>query len=390
MKITTIDIWTVVVPTIPGRVHSEVFGAADWDRVPKHIIRLHTDEGLFGLGETGRGTPIDAVNQGFKRLEGRDPLKLSLQNVFDDAAATRSHSGIYESTVPAEDGTHALHGTRDWESLGGWGGAGAGYDAFEMAIFDIVGKVRGVPVHALLGGAYRDRVPADYWIGHQTPDDSAVNAKLGYDRGFHGVKMKCTSDEPMVERIQAILDSTDASFKCTVDPNQRFYRPAEAIALARQFEEIGNVGVLEDPMAKWNLDWYRQLRDATTIPVALHLANPHDIISAIKAEAVDILNLGGSMWNFVKNAAIADAAGIPIWHGSGNDLGIMETSYLHAASVPRNCVMPSDFVGSWTRENDLLAQGIQFDGGNAVVPMAPGLGCELDEAAVEKYRVDAE
>ena len=100
MKITTIDIWTVVVPTIPGRVHSEVFGAADWDRVPKHIIRLHTDEGLFGLGETGRGTPIDAVNQGFKRLEGRDPLKLSLQNVFDDAAATRSHSGIYESTGP--------------------------------------------------------------------------------------------------------------------------------------------------------------------------------------------------------------------------------------------------------------------------------------------------
>ena len=126
---------------------------------------------------------------------------------------------------------------------------------------------------------------------------------------------------------------------------------------------------------------------ATTIPIALHLANPHDIINAIKAEAVDIFNLGGSMWDFVKNAAIAHAAGIPIWHGSGNDLGIMETSYLHAASVPRNCVMPSDFVGSWTRENDLLVEGIQFEGGGAVVPMASGLGCELDVEAAEKYRV---
>lgn len=386
MKITSIDIWTVVVPTIPGRVHSEVFGPAGWDRVPKHIIRLHTDEGLFGLGETGRGAPIDAVQEGFKRLEGRDPLNLSLQNVFVDVAMSRAPSGIYQSEIQAEDGTHALHGTRDWEGLNGWG-TSAGYDAFEMAIFDIVGKARGLPVHALLGGAYRDRVPADYWIGHQTPEDSATNAKLGYDRGFHGVKMKCTSDEPMVERIQAILDATNASFKCTVDPNQRFYRPAEAIALAKQFEEIGNVGVLEDPMAKWNLDWYCQLRAATTIPIALHLANPHDIINAIKAEAVDIFNLGGSMWDFVKNAAIAHAAGIPIWHGSGNDLGIMETSYLHAASVPRNCVMPSDFVGSWTRENDLLVEGIQFEGGGAVVPMASGLGCELDVEAAEKYRV---
>lgn len=371
MKITSIDIWTVVVATIPGRVHSASFGPAGWDRIPKHIIRLHTDEHVYGLGEAIRGTTIEAINEGFSKLEGRDPLKLSLQNVFADSAQRRPQG----------------QGTRDWESLGGWGGTGPGYEAFEMAIFDIVGKARDLPVHELLGGAYRNRVATDYWIGHQTPEDSAANARLGYERGFHGVKMKCTSDEPMVDRVRAILDATDPSFKCTVDPNQRFYRPSEAIALARQFEEVGNVGVLEDPMAKWNLDWYRQLRAATTIPVALHLANPHDIINAIKAEAVDIFNLGGSMWNFVKNAAIADAAGIPVWHGSGNDLGVMEMSYLHAASVPRNCVMPSDFVGSWTREDDLIVEGIQFDGGDAVVPDLPGLGCELDMDAMERYGI---
>ncbi|MDE2700983.1 MAG: mandelate racemase, partial [Gemmatimonadota bacterium] len=138
----------------------------------------------------------------------------------------------------------------------------------------------------------------------------------------------------------------------------------------------------------WNLDWYCQLRAATIIPVALHLANPHDIINAIKVEAVDIFNLGGSMWQFIYNAAIADAAGIPCWHGSGNDLGVMEMAYLHAASVPRNCVMPSDFVGSWTREDDLIVDGIQFEKGEAIVPTKPGLGCELDEDALEKYRIN--
>lgn len=386
MKMTSIEIHTVVVPTIPGRVHSARFGPAGWDEIPKQIIRIHTDEGVYGLGEAIRGTTVDAIRDQFRKLEGRDPLKLSLQNVFVDAAMSRGSAAGLPDAVLAEDGTHALKGTRDWEGLGGWG-TPQGYEAFEMAIFDIVGKVRKVPVHVLLGGAYRDRVPTDYWIGHQTPADSAANARLGFERGFHGVKMKCTSDEPVVERIRAILEATSPSFKCTVDPNQRFYRPAEAIALARLFEEVGNVAVLEDPMAKWNLDWYRQLRAATTIPVALHLANPHDIVNAIKAEAVDIFNLGGSMWNFVKNAAIADAAGIPCWHGSGNDLGIMEMSYLHAASVPRNCVMPSDFVGSWTREDDLVVDGIQFDGGDAMVPTKPGLGVELDMDAVERYTI---
>ena len=51
MKITSIDIITVIVPTIPGRVHSASFGPAGWDQVPKHIIRLNTDEGIYGLGE---------------------------------------------------------------------------------------------------------------------------------------------------------------------------------------------------------------------------------------------------------------------------------------------------------------------------------------------------
>ena len=370
MKITDVEVWTVVVPTIPGRVHSPSFGDAGWDRMPKHIIRVNTDEGVYGLGETQRGCALEQVQEGAARLKGKDPLRLSLQHVFTEIAPSRRTG----------------QGTRDWESLGGWQ-TGPAYEAFEMAVYDIVGKARGAPVHALLGGAYRDRVPADYWIGHQTPEDSAENARIGYERGFHGVKMKCTSDEPMVDRIRAILEATDASFKCTVDPNQRFYRPAEAIALAREFEKLGNVGVLEDPMAKWNLDWYRQLRAATTIPVALHLASPHEIINALKAEAVDYLNLGGSMWGFVKNAAIADAAGIPVWHGSGNDLGIMEMSYLHAASVPRNCILPCDFVGSWTREDDLIVDGLAFEGGHAVAPDRPGLGCELDMAAVENYMV---
>jgi len=200
--------------------------------------------------------------------------------------------------------------------------------------------------------------------------------------------MKCTGDEPLVERCRAIWDVAGPDFELTIDPNERFWRYTEALDMARELVKYGKVRVFEDPMAMWNLDWYRMLREHGVVPVALHLYSPTDIINAIKAEAVDYLNLCASMVQFVRHAAIAHAAGIPCWHGSGNDLGIAEFSYLHAAASARNCVLGSDFVGSWTREDDLVVEGIQFEDGYALVPDRPGLGCELDMDALERYRVN--
>ncbi|MEW6751326.1 MAG: enolase C-terminal domain-like protein [Candidatus Latescibacterota bacterium] len=110
-------------------------------------------------------------------------------------------------------------------------------------------------------------------------------------------------------------------------------------------------------------------------------------VMAIKAHACDCVNLGGNPFEFVHNASVAEGNGMLCWHGSGNDLGILEHSHLHAAAAARNCVIPSDFVGSWTREDDLILEPIRFEDGCALVPDRPGLGCELDLAAIEKYRV---
>ncbi|MEC9378903.1 MAG: enolase C-terminal domain-like protein, partial [Candidatus Latescibacterota bacterium] len=68
-----------------------------------------------------------------------------------------------------------------------------------------------------------------------------------------------------------------------------------------------------------------------------------------------------------------------------NDLGIIDTSYIHAAALAPNCTMASDFVGSWTREDDLILEPIEFADGYTATPQKPGLGCELDMAALPKY-----
>lgn len=360
MKIVTVDIWTVVVPTIPGRVHSPDWVAeTGWDQVPKHILRLNTDTELAGIGETGRGVPVEEVRQGAVQLLGEDPETLILQDIFAQCAKG------------GEDGVDV--------------GGGPAYDAFEMAVFDLVGKAWGVPVHALLGGAVRDRVRADYWMGHQTPEDGKKAVARALEHGFKGVKIKCKIDEPMVERLQAMRDVGGVDFKITVDPNERFHTAEQTLELAQQLEALGNVEVFEDPIPKSDLEGYIRIHEAIKLPVAMHLGRGSDILRAIKAGVVDCLNLGGGLVGFQKNAAIAHAAGLRCWHGSGNDLGIVDTSYVHAAAAAPNCTMASDFVGSWTREDDLIVAPISFVDGFVPTPMAPGLGCALDEVALARY-----
>jgi muconate cycloisomerase len=375
MKITRIDIDEVAVPCKPDTVNSPEWGTDAWEAMSRFIVRLQTDAGLTGLGETQRGVAEAAVRAGASALLGADPLALCWQELPLRPEMSALLVGWNAPAYPPR--LHELPpGLRN-----------PAYDAFEMAIFDLAGKALGVPVHRLLGGAYRERVPVDFWIGRRTPADAARKAREARALGYTGLKMKAAAEDPMLERVQAITDAAGPDFLLVIDPNERFYRPAEALRIAKQLEPFPNIRVFEDPFPKWNLDGYRQFRAATTIPVALHLGDPATLISAIKADACDHVNLGGGLALFPKLAAIADAAGMWCWHGSGVDLGIREAAYLHSACLARNCVLNSDIFGRLIREHDLLTEPLTIAGGHAVVPTGPGLGVELDLAALEHYRV---
>ena len=130
MRIVDTDIWTVVVPVRPGRVNSPEFGMASWPKMPKQILRLRTDAGVVGLGETSRGCPREAVEAGAQALVGRDPLGLPLQD------------------LPLVGDEEKRHGPRSgYEGLCGPSRSSPAYDAFEMAIFDLCGRALGVPAH---------------------------------------------------------------------------------------------------------------------------------------------------------------------------------------------------------------------------------------------------
>jgi len=347
LKITGTEFTSVAVPFVK---EMEVLNHGDdaLAAVPKVIVKVYTDEGLTGLGETERGFSEELIQKGSLMLIGKDPLAINLQDIG-------LPSGLNH--------------------------------VFEQALHDIVGKALKVPVHKLLGGAYRSDVPVSAWSphhGHGNPDKTAVIAKLAVDMGFNVIKLKARYWD-IVETVEAIAKTAGPDFGIVVDPNTQFRHPSIAIKLARKLNGY-NIICFEDPVPKWDLDWYVLMRRKIDIPLALHISGT-DVVNAIKMNACDFINTGGTMHEFKKYAGIAELAGIPVWHGSGNDLGIMEMSYVHACAAAKNATLTSDIFAEFCRENDLVIEPINIKNGFANVPDKPGLGIELDEKALKKYQV---
>ena len=392
MKITHVETWKVVVPCREDVLEREGrwfdHGLSTFDSVPKWLVRIHTDTGLCGIGESPRGESAHRIESGVHALIGQDPRRFPLHSL----------------PLPPT----------------------ACYTTFEMALFDLLGKAWEVPVYQLLGGARQQQVLVDYWGSRRGPEETARTAREGLDRGFHGIKIKAAlanpgarlysgaaspaarggslgggssagdhsqwaavgEDDPVVERVAAIAEACGPQFTITLDPNCRFYEPARALRLARQLEEY-NVLALEDPVP-WrdNLDAYVLLRQKSPVPVAIHVSEPQAVLAAIRKNAVDYFNINGSMADFVKMAWMAEQAGLRCWHGSGVDLGIRDMSYVHASFAAGSCTLPGDMVGNFLREDDLIEEPIPIEDGYVPLPTAPGLGVSLDEAAVARYRVE--
>jgi muconate cycloisomerase len=391
MNVKRVEKWKVVVPCRAGILERVGRwydpGLSTFDAVHKWIIRIHAEGDLIGVGESSRGESEASIDSGIAAIMGQDPRRFALHRL----------------PLPAE----------------------ASYGTFEMALFDLLGKAWEVPAYQLLGGARQPHVLVDYWASRRGPEDTGRQAAEGRARGFRGIKIKAAlaepgsrlgseeaqgvlkldggaaltspgdhsvksavgQDDPIVERVAAIAEAGGPEFTITVDPNCRFYEPARALKLARALERF-NVLVLEDPIP-WrnNLDAYALLRQKSPLPVAIHVSTPDAVLVAIRKNAVDYLNINGSMADFVKMAWMAEQAGIRCWHGSGVDLGIRDMSYAHASFAAGNCTLPGDVVGNFLREDDLIMDPIPIENGYIPLPTTPGLGVELDETALRKYHV---
>ncbi len=352
MKIDRIEWWEV-----NQFVHQEMVNSPEyadtheqWDLVPKFILRLDTDDGHYGVGETSRGVQRTDIESAGRQLLGADPRRVSLRQLPIDG-------------MP-------------WPTARG----------FEVGLFDLVGRVRGMSVSELLGGACRDHVISSYWAGLQTPEHSLAAATAARDGGYSCLKFKIMKGMPVIERLQRMREvAPDLRF--IVDAMQRYDDLEEMKELVRQMADL-NVVCLEDPLPRDRHDWYRQLRQEGEIPIAQHLGSTQAVLEALQQDAVDIFNCSPvSLVEFVRMADLAGVAGKPCWHGSGVDLGLLDLAYIHACAVPEAATIPHDILSTPLHVDDFVIDMPLREGERIAVPDAPGLGGELDMGAVEQFLI---
>ena len=373
MKIIRIDVHRVHVPMSTAPVDPTAAvkdGYVPTEDLHKHIIELHTDDGFVGLGETWKGTPDRAVRAAAEFLLGEDPTRLSLQYLelpHDSTAVNARDLGAMVAVRPV-DHNPSIH-------------------AFEVALADLVGQAHGVPIHQLLGGAVRDRVLVHYWSGRLPPEALACVAREGQQQGFGGIKIKCVLEDPNVERVQAIYEACGPDFRISLDPNQRFRSIGDTLALAEALADYP-IEVFEDPLPKDDLRAYAELRRHLSIPLALHMERPDDVLEAIRLEAADVFNLRGTMSTVHRLGYMAEVADMAIWRGSGLDLGILDASYAHVCAATPSCTLGSDIIGQFMREDDLIVEPLTYENGHVLVPQGAGLGVVLDRDALSRYAVE--
>jgi muconate cycloisomerase len=369
MKISRVTCYEVIVPAREGAIESRdthkplhklpVGAKSGWsvqfDQLPKLIVKLELESGVTGWGELYRNHDWRVVEEMARMLVETDIGSLALQKL--PFAYSRE------------------------------------YDGFECAIWDATAKVHGLRVADLLGGPLKTKVKVGAWSSYRHVEEIEELVSGFQQQGYDCIKFKCDLDDDVNTWCGIIADAAPG-MQVILDPNERWAYAHEARKRMDQLREIGNVLCLEDPIPRWKLDDYAALRTYSSIPIVLHVSLPyimhgqriHDAIQAIQRHAVDGFNFNGGLADFQRLDHIAGAAGLPCWHGSEVDLGILEAMYVHSSAAASSCIWPGDIFGRMIREHDLLKTPLEMEPPYVLLPEGPGLGVEPDEQAIAHYQ----
>ena len=361
---------------------------------PRLIVELHTDDGASGVGETyGDTVYLKAAESLAAAVEGRPVTAL---NGLRDLAY---ESGGFTDDAPEFDPA-GLRGRRSEEKL-----VRSVVSAFEVASLDALGRILGLPVHALLGGRIRDRVPysaylfyrwaehpdgypyevpADDWGAAVDPAGVVRQARRFVEEyGFTSFKLKggVFPAEEEVEAVRALAKAfPDAPQR--LDPNGGW----SVETSVRVIEDLGDLlEYAEDPTA--GLDGMAQVRERTGARLATNMCVTgfDEIPEAFALDAVQVVLSDHHYWGGLQAtrelAAVCRTHDVELSMHSNTQRGISLAETKHVASVAPNRIYACDSHRPWQTE-DVITRPHRFTGGALDVPDAPGLGVELDRDAL--------
>ena len=255
----------------------------------------------------------------------------------------------------------------------------------QMAIYDVVGKALGVPSYRLFNlPKVRDAVPIAWWNIDFPPEALAAEARDALARGYTALKTKARPWWDVYEQVDAISAVTPRHFKIDMDWNQMLINVSNATPVLTELDKQERVALYESPIMQRDVEGQKLLRQKAQKAIALHYSVPHFPVAA-RDELCDGFVIGGGVAGVLRDGAISAQFDKPFF------LQLVGAGLTTALSIQLGAVLP---MAQWPAVNclnnyadDLIAKPIEIHEGYAHVPNAPGLGVEVDESALVKYKM---
>jgi muconate cycloisomerase len=264
-----------------------------------------------------------------------------------------------------------------------------------MALWDIAGKVAGLPAYQLLGGKMRDKVRIKLVLWAFDIPAVRKMAELFLGWGVSCLKVKVGLDpESDIARVRAVRELAGPQMAMTIDANTG-WTISQAKHCLRQLADT-NLVLAEQPIPPGDPAAMAELRRDTPFPILADesVFTLQDSWLLTLHRAADILSVypgkHGGIAATAEIVAVAKAAGIRCAIGSNLELGVGTAAMLHvAAAFPEidSESFPADTIGPFYHEGDLITKPLDLGPPYAKVPDGPGLGVELDEEQVNRWRV---
>ncbi|MDX9812321.1 MAG: mandelate racemase/muconate lactonizing enzyme family protein, partial [Bacteroidales bacterium] len=355
------------------------------------FVKINTNQGIYGCGEG-----VDAINGTYhlvqsmgRRLRGQSPL--NVHKIFEDLRKGGFFGG-------AQSGMYV-----------------AVMSAIETALWDLSGKVLGLPVYQLLGGKFRDRVrvysdTALYQVNNPTPQNFAESAKTAVEMGFNAIKFDLDqANDPnkydrynwtaslgeqqrMFEQMAAVREAVGPKIDLCVDMHGR-YDAYTAQLVAKEMEPL-NLMWLEEPIPADNVDAYKFITESTSTPIAAgeNIYLGYGFRRLLEVGGIDAimpdLQKAGGLGEGQRIANLSNLYYIPFApHMVASFLGAMACAHV-CATVPNFLIMEWQ---SYFHTNPMYKEIVIFDEEDWVqnsfikVSDKPGIGVDLNLEAMKKY-----
>jgi len=268
--------------------------------------------------------------------------------------------------------------------------------AIEMACVDLAARACGVPVYTYLGGAVKETLLFNAWIGILPPDEAAAETVAWQKRGFRSAKIKVGGNiEADRDRVKAVREAVGPEFKLRIDANAG-YSVDDSIKLARMVAPFG-LQLFEQPVAADDIEGMVRVRreaNAVGLPIMADesLLDHASLIRIIQAGAADMVKVKvmkqGGFLNTRRMIATAEAAGMRCVVGHGFGLGINTVAEIMLAATSSNVIDGLECVGPLKTADDIVTHKLDLSAGTLALPAGPGLGVTLDDAKLAKYRFE--